>query len=116
MSVALSPPVPDRIPGFAFTCRFAPDGTFTFTAPPAEIEQLYESNAEEMSKMLTAGRLPFAPDDGHEFWASIRASASSLAPSAGDYRVLGLRTGANGGSARSLYPGANQTARWCGTA
>ena len=93
MSVALPPPVPDRIPGFVFTCRLAPDGTFTFAAPPAEIEQLYESSAEEMSKMLTAGRLPFTPDDGPELWASLRDSAANLIPWAGDNRVRGLRTG-----------------------
>jgi signal transduction histidine kinase/CheY-like chemotaxis protein len=93
MSVAHSPPAPERIPGFLYTCRLAPDGTFTFDAPLAEIERLLEVTPAEVGAMLTGHRLPVLPDIGPELWDAIQASAEHLTPGFRDLRVVGPRTG-----------------------
>lgn len=84
---------PGAILGFLYTCRLAPDGMYTFDAPAAETEQLYEFTPEEMGRMLTAGKIPFVPDAGPELWASIKQSAEQLTPWVGDVYIRGVRTG-----------------------
>jgi len=85
------PPVPT--PGFLYTCRLTPDGVFTFDAPAADTERVYELSPQDMGRMLTEGRLPFLPADSTALWDSIHKSAGELAPWNGDFEVRGQRTG-----------------------
>src|SRR5437868_10188520 len=86
-------PAPDRIPGFQYACRLAPDGTFTFDAPPGDVEQLLGLSPTDIAGMLSAGKLPVLPDEGPELWAAVRESAARLAPGSRDLRVVAPRTG-----------------------
>jgi two-component system, cell cycle sensor histidine kinase and response regulator CckA len=86
-------PAPDRIPGFLYTCRLAPDGTFIFDAPPGDLERLLELSPADVSGMLSAGRLPVTPDAGPELWAAVRESADRLTGGSRDLRVVTPRSG-----------------------
>jgi PAS domain S-box-containing protein len=101
MSVAPSPPLPppgpdgsDRVPGVLFTSRLEPDGKFRFESPAAAAaEELLEVSADELSRMLTDGRLPCVPAAGPGFWESARRSAADLTPWWREVRLVGPRTG-----------------------
>ena len=63
MSVAPSLPDPQRISGFSFSCRISPEGTFTFDAPSAESELLFEATPDELNKLLSSNGLATSPGD-----------------------------------------------------
>lgn len=97
MSSPLSPPtnlpLPNRIPGFHYVCRLAPDGSYCFEAPLNDVEQILEVLPSDLSQMLTSGQFPATPSFGQELWESFRVSLEPSRPWFRDIRCTGPRTG-----------------------
>ena len=77
MSAAVSPS-PEPILGFLYTCRLAPDGTFTFDSPDAETEHLYEFSPAEMGRMLVGMRSRGCDPRSPRHWPALARSLGAL--------------------------------------
>ena len=76
-----------HIPGVVFQYRRQPDGTGSFPFASAAMADIYGVAPEEVERDAGKVRELLHPEDHDRFWASMHASAVSLAPWQVDYRI-----------------------------